>query len=230
MSAIIYLITNTVNGKQYVGQTIVGLERRWKRHCWNAQHDSPCYIHRAIYKYGIEAFTYEILEESTPDKLNDLERYWIHKLTPAYNMTAGGYGSNGRIVTEDTRKKISAAHSGEKHPMYGKSHSAEAKSKMSMAKTKDKHPMWGKPRSEETKAKLRDKNLGKTLTVEHRAKLSEAAKQKVGNRNPMFGKSHTIETRAKISVTKKLRQRMNRISAPAITINTQQSLTEYEKN
>lgn len=93
----IYLITNTVNGKIYVGQTKRNIESRWKEH----RRISPAKIakfgatplFRAIKKYGVDAFTIEQLEECDNALLDEREIYWIDKLnarTIGYNIAKGG--------------------------------------------------------------------------------------------------------------------------------------------
>ena len=106
MSGIIYRITNTVNGKCYIGQTIQGLEKRWCAHRNKAKHKSNSHLHNAIRKYGPDVFVVELLEETTDEQLNDRERYWVAEFHPAYNMTDGGEG--GR-PSDDVRAKMSAA-------------------------------------------------------------------------------------------------------------------------
>lgn len=89
----IYLITNKVNGKKYVGQSI-DIEERWKSHIWESK-KSEYIIHRAMRKYGIDNFDFSILEECSVDKLNEREIYWISELDTynnGYNMTIGGEG------------------------------------------------------------------------------------------------------------------------------------------
>ena len=74
----IYLITNKLDGKKYVGQAL-DIEKRWKRHI----SDSKKYdyvIYRAMRKYGIENFSFEVLEECPVDKLDEREIFWINKL------------------------------------------------------------------------------------------------------------------------------------------------------
>lgn len=92
----IYKITNSINGKVYVGQA-VDIKRRWQEH--NSHSFSPTHssynhtIHRAIRKYGIENFIFEVLEECSETLLNEKEIYWIAKLNSkqnGYNMTDGG--------------------------------------------------------------------------------------------------------------------------------------------
>jgi group I intron endonuclease len=93
MPFIIYLITNKVNGKTYVGKTTKSLEERFKRHMYNCK-EGNTYLYKAMRKHGSENFKAEILEETSPEKLDKQERYWILKLTPEYNMTSGGDGGN----------------------------------------------------------------------------------------------------------------------------------------
>ena len=58
----IYLITNLVNGKKYIGCTMISLKRRWTQHLSSARKNSPMAIHRAIRKYGPSSFKIECIE------------------------------------------------------------------------------------------------------------------------------------------------------------------------
>ena len=86
----IYLITNLVNGKQYVGQSI-GIAHRWIEHK-NSKENYP--ISKAIRKYGKDNFKFEIIENCLPKDLDEKEKYYIKKyntITPnGYNITYGG--------------------------------------------------------------------------------------------------------------------------------------------
>lgn len=93
---VIYLITNSCNGKQYVGQTRNNPKIRWERHLWGGDNDDyPLY--RAMRKYGKENFSFEILEEIDNNLLDNRERYWIKKkntyVPNGYNCTRGGSGN-----------------------------------------------------------------------------------------------------------------------------------------
>lgn len=92
----IYLITNHLNGKKYVGQS-ADIEGRWKEHIIESKCRCECVIHKALKKYGVENFSFEVLEECPVDKLDEKEIYWIDKLDTyksGYNMTVGGGGNN----------------------------------------------------------------------------------------------------------------------------------------
>ena len=89
----IYLITNLINGKVYVGQSI-NLRRRWREHKYRIyQNNSP--IDLAFIKYGRENFKNEILEFCLPEDLDEREKYWInfydsYNSKKGYNATYGG--------------------------------------------------------------------------------------------------------------------------------------------
>lgn len=102
---VVYLITNTVNGKKYVGQTQRVLGERIKEH----KDDKKRPIGKAIHNYKWENFTVEILDECrTPDELNVREMYWIATLNTkapnGYNLTDGGVGTAGHTYTVEARQ------------------------------------------------------------------------------------------------------------------------------
>lgn len=107
-TGIIYKITNLVNNKIYIGQTINTIQHRFNQHINSAIHQKGCpYLGNAIQKYGIDNFIIESIEENIPfDLLNDKEVYWIsyyHANNPdyGYNLTRGGNYSCVSISVED---------------------------------------------------------------------------------------------------------------------------------
>lgn len=94
MSMIIYKITNRINGKVYIGQTIHTLEQRWKQHLKNARNGVKTHLYSAIRKYGEENFEPEIIcSADTKEELNLLETYYIQEynsIDVGYNMVDGG--------------------------------------------------------------------------------------------------------------------------------------------
>lgn len=89
MKKAIYKITNKINSKIYIGQSL-NPEERFKSHCYKSQ--DKCLIDRAIKKYGKENFLLEIL--GWYENYNDMEKYFIKQfssLAPyGYNIQKGG--------------------------------------------------------------------------------------------------------------------------------------------
>lgn len=204
MVGYIYLITDTTNGMKYVGQHHYNKEGELDPN----YHGSGIIISR-IYKERPETLKEEYIKTCYSDsEMNDDEKYYIKlykTLYPnGYNLSEGG---GGGIPCEETRKKISEALKGMKHPMFGKHHSEESKKKISDAhKGKPGHNK-GKPMSEEQKKKLSfarkgipSPNKGKHLSEDYKKKISDSKKGKmVGDKNPFYGKHHTEEFKKKIS-------------------------------
>lgn len=103
--AYIYVITNKINQKQYVGKTNLSIKSRWSRHISDSTREEykerP--IYRAINKYGYENFIVEELEECSIENSSEREKYWINKLDTycnGYNATLGGEGNQIRNYKE----------------------------------------------------------------------------------------------------------------------------------
>lgn len=90
----IYKITNLINGKIYIGQALY-IERRLSEHK-RGKGLSAQLIDKAILKYGVENFSFEVIEECDAIELNDKEIYWIdyyNSYRRGYNLTSGGQGA-----------------------------------------------------------------------------------------------------------------------------------------
>ena len=87
----------------------------------------------------------------------------------------------GKHHSLETKKKMSAAQKGEKHPLYGKHLSEETKRKISEAQK-------GKILSEETKRKMSEAQKGKILSEETKRKMSEKHKGKIWINNGVISK------------------------------------------
>lgn len=93
MKKAIYVITNKINGKQYIGQTIHP-EKRWWEHRRRAITKYDAYpIHLAIKKYGEENFEFRVVEWT--DDYDNREHELIleyNTLVPnGYNLIVGGH-------------------------------------------------------------------------------------------------------------------------------------------
>jgi len=178
----IYCITNLINNKKYIGQTTQKPpQKRWNNHKCSANNNTCCVVHDAIKKYGIDNFTFDIIDECTSIiDLNKAEIKWINYydtfLGEGYNMNEGGSNyimseehkqkigtaNKGKIRTEETLKKMSDSHKG--HIM-----SEETRNKISKGNK-------GKIRTEEMKIKMRERSTGKSHSEETLKKMSEKAK------------------------------------------------------
>lgn len=119
---LIYTITNTINGKMYVGQTTRTVEARMRDHKNAAMRGEDYPLYRDIRKYGWEAFSVQVIAYAeTKEILDDLEEYYIKKfntIETGYNQALGGSRNvmESEVVanhhdavmrTDEVRKKIS---------------------------------------------------------------------------------------------------------------------------
>lgn len=88
----VYKITNTINSKVYIGQTIRPIKQRFQRHINDATNNIiDTHFARAIRKYGSESFKIELIDQAqTQEELTKKEQYWIQK----YKSTESDYGYN----------------------------------------------------------------------------------------------------------------------------------------
>jgi len=195
----VYLTTNAVNSKQYVGQT----KSKRKQYL-----GSGILLNNAIDKYGRENFKRQVLIRcSSQEELNEQEIFWINKLNTlypnGYNLMDGGYGFTRH--SEEYKRRLSKERLGENNPFYGRKHTE---------KTKQRISKLGKGRklgelSEETKRKIGEAskgrvpwNKGKKHSEETKRKMKEAHRNKdySGTNNPFYGKRHSEETKEKFSI------------------------------
>lgn len=137
---IVYKVTNTLTGKQYIGQTRYSLAHRWAAHCRKKSHCAL--LSAAIQKYGRDVFIKEVLFTSDcKDAINAKEMELIKELSTispnGYNITAGGEAPRH---SDETKKKLSENKKGSKNPMYGKPLSEEHKAKIKAALLGKKRP------------------------------------------------------------------------------------------
>lgn len=197
----IYLLTNLINGKVYVGQT-QNCYQRMKQYAGNKE--KRRLIGKAIIKYGIDNFDLTLLEIGVPiDKLNSLEQHWMdyydsYNLEHGYNMCPEAGTNRGYKYTEEDRAKMSKSAKqkfidhpeyikrGKDNPMYGVKMSEETRAKMSRSRIGNqnaKGSTW--VMSQETKDKIsksmkgKQNCLGRKLSQETKNKIAEANRRRV---------------------------------------------------
>ena len=186
----VYLITNTINGKRYVGQTRQTLTHRWNGHT----HRSGCtYLYNAIQKYGKENFIIEpIVEVPTQELANEFEIEYINRYCTLY---PNGYNimPGGNKISEETIKKLSDANK-------RKTLSEEHKQRIAEALKGNKNGQ-GRVVTEEQRQRLSAIHTGRFISDEWRRKLSESHKGK----QPRLGTKASEESRRRMSASQRAR-------------------------
>ena len=114
----VYLVTNKINGKKYVGQAAKTSAYRWRQHLWAAKREDGYHLHNAIRKYGEDAFSIEVIFTVTSkEEMDNLERESIrlHQSDDpkhGYNLTKGGDGTVGYKHTDSTKLLLSSLRRG----------------------------------------------------------------------------------------------------------------------
>ena len=198
---IVYLVTNKINGMQYVGQTVDSLKQRWKEHVSESKSGTTYHFHRALRKYGVDKFSLCILHGcDTKEEMDFVETFYITLLNTkspmGYNLTYGGDGTLGYKHTEEAKRKQSETHRGKK------------RTKESIRKTAEAHR--GMKHSEETIKKMSEAAKGRKFSEVTLLKMSLA---KLGTKQTpetiakrvkkLMGHKVTAETRAKISTARR---------------------------
>ena len=82
----IYLITNKITKKKYVGQSLNLMERFFQYCNYYRIYDRPTLIHKALLKFGYRNFSFSIIEYCDSNLLNSREQHYINKFKPQYNI------------------------------------------------------------------------------------------------------------------------------------------------
>lgn len=162
MYGYIYLTTNKLNGKQYIGQH---KSKKWD----NNYKGSGQHLKSAFKKYGKDNFECHIISTADSlEELNEMEMVYIDlycTMFTGYNLNEGGDGNKGYEHTEESKKKMAESLKGENNPCYGKHFSEETRKKM--AESHNGHIV-----PEETKKKIAERLKGYFTSEEARKKTS----------------------------------------------------------
>ena len=175
----IYRITNLINNKVYIGQTVRNYKIRFREHRIKAKKfiDKGQEIHKSIKKFGIENFIFEpICSCFDLSELNDRETFFIlkHRSNEPNFGYNGDTGGNNKIPNEVTRKKVSDNHidvSGKNNPMFGNCWSKEWKEEQS--KLKKGKPSGRKGEVSPFKGKTYEEIMGVEKAKELKAQKSK---------------------------------------------------------
>ena len=213
----VYLITNQLNNRKYIG-----IHHYTKPEIDKNYYGSGKIITQAVRTYGRKNFCIQVLDWAESfDELSELEKYYI-KLYNAvesedfYNLADGGHNLTPeevkRFITESTRKTFSKnmkkrweSHNpsicrnllGENNPFYGRHHTEETKQYLSQINTGRKHSEETKQKYSENRRGEKNPKYGNYWTDEQKARLS--AKKKgtgVGKDNPNYGHRWSESQRA----------------------------------
>lgn len=192
---VIYVITNLVNSKQYVGQTIHSSRHRWSSH--SDTNGGSRVLSRAIQKYGVESFVVETVD-TADDKLtlDSKEAAWVKDLDTVsprgYNLTTGG-GSSGKPSPETVELRRAA--------LLGHPTSQKTRDLISAAQK-------NRPLSPEHRAALRvpKKNRTREGIEARKAAVRKAYAEMTPERKREFGQ-HRVGTRHSPETLTKMREK-----------------------
>ena len=217
-----YIITNKINGKQYVGDRCCECLPKKDGYL-----GSGSYLNNVKKKYGRKNFNKEILEicKSKKEAFNKQEKYIneYNTLVPnGYNISPTGGTWNGGKHSNETKKKISDGVKkaflenpemkekisekakqkiGIKNCMYGKK---QNKKIMKQRWINNKHPWINRNHTAESKEKISNSHKGKQLSTETKNKISKSTS---GENNPMYGNIHSENSKIKMSISAKNRNK-----------------------
>ncbi len=199
----IYLITNKIDDKKYVGFTCVSVKKRWKAHLFYAKSGyrnwkrSNSYLYNAISIHGEENFDVQEICCGQDAKIikNIWEPYFIrfynthYSSDYGYNLTYGGEGTLGYKRTKEQRLAM-------RERNLGRKDTKEQIERKKLLFAGSGNPMYGKHHSEETKRKISEILKGKPGR-----KYTEEQKKEISKR--MTGKKVSEEARKNMSLAQK---------------------------
>lgn len=191
MKSGIYLISNIINGKAYVGSSNHLAEREYTHfYTLSKNKHRNSHLQFSFNKYGKDSFKFQVVEYCEEDNLIEREGFYMNYFksrNPNYGYNIDEAGRSPR--SEETKNKISRGMMGQQNTL-GLKHSEETKNKISVARTGKARPLsvseklkgnkhaLGHKHSEETRIKMSKSGKGRVFTEEHIRRLSEWQKGK----------------------------------------------------
>ena len=213
----VYIHTNKYNNKVYIGITSKNPIDRWGVNGYKYHKDQSVF-YRAIKKYGWDGFEHIIFaEQLMEDEAKHMEKLLIALYKSnctkyknpeyGYNMTDGGDGSVGRIVSEETRQKM-------RDKAIGRVFSLETRTKLSEQRKGENGSFFGKHHS---------KNIRDIISKKARSRFLDPTN------HPMYGKHHSVESNKKNMESQSTRRAVCQFDVEGNYIATFPSLSEASK-
>ena len=214
----LYRITNKINGKIYIGQTI-SPQKRWCGHKNQAKKETPNQlISKAIKKYGSDNFEFEVIaicwsyEDANWTEEELIKQYdSLANNCKGYNLSLGGETAPKTEEWKQAVKKTKESWSIEKREAIKQQQAISAKQRIidypetnpsSYGFTGTDLSEESRKKSSETHKLLPPPNKGKVFSEEWRNNISKSHIGLLsGDKHPMFGKQHTKESKQKITET-----------------------------
>jgi hypothetical protein len=201
----IYCIENLIDGKKYIGQASVLINRKYY-HFSELRRNNHGNIHlqRAYNKYGAANFIFKILLICEKDKkiltyyeqsLNDFYK----KQDLSYNIRECVDSNLGIVRSEEFKQNMSKRNAGKNNPNFGKTPSDETRLKMSESHIGKTLPEEQKKKISEALSGENNPNYGKKMSEESKKKMIDNMPDFSGENGPFFGKHHSEESKIKIS-------------------------------
>lgn len=216
----IYIITNKVNDKCYVGSS-KNTKSRWLSHLQALRKGTHCnrYLQRVFNKYGENSLRFEVIFNCPEELLHEYEELFISQLCPDYNLGPVGGGDTWQKISQEEVLRRKSAISKGLRKYYDEVYTEEDSKERSARMKGEGNPNYGNKWSEQQRKNasermrmrfenesglrelLRDatNRYWENITEEEYAKFcnrrSEVTK---GVKNPFYGKTHTEETKQRI--------------------------------
>lgn len=182
--SLVYLAVNKVNGKRYIGMTRQTLARRKSQHLNMARKEADQYsiFHKAIRKYGADAFEFSIVAECPSYKDAAIEEMrLIRELAPEYNLGVGGEAvpNVGYRMTDAAKEKMRKKMVGKPGYWTGKKRpdiAQKQRERLTGRPDLNKH-LWSAARTPEARAKMAASLRGKAPTDAMRAAVLKRRKR-----------------------------------------------------
>lgn len=240
----VYVHTNKINGKKYVGVTGQDPEKRWNNGKGYTKRQPHMY--NAIQKWGWDNFEHQILiSDISVEDASFIEQALIAEWNlqdPQYGYNAQSGGLTHATLSDEIKEKISKAHKGRKFTEEQKKKLSEARKNTPLSEKqlehldKIKYYNKGKRFSEEHKQHLSEALTGREFTDEHKQNISNAKKGQFSEKQQIAllkvcednkGRKHTEEAKAKISAGNKGKIKKNSMKIEQCDANTGVVIDSY---